>query len=126
MALSAKSLFVYKLQVTTLNQYIDFQNTMGGPILTANVALGFYSPQGLAQAIALALQTQDSTNVYSVSVARTLMGGTQNRITIATGGSYLSLLFGSGPNFVTSIASLIGFNPADYTGATSYVGSQTT
>lgn len=126
MALSAKSLFVYKLQVTTLNQNLDFKNASLGTTLTAVIPLGFYSPTSLALAIALAMQTQDSTNIYSVSVTRNIMGGTQNRVTIATNGSFLSLLFGTGPNAITSICTLIGFNPSDYTGATSYIGSQTT
>src|SRR4051812_26034274 len=123
MALSAKSLFVYKLQVTTLNQKLDFKNASLGTTMTAVIPLGFYSPTSLALAIALAMQTQDSTNIYSVSVTRNIMGGTQNRIIIATNGTYLSLLFGTGPSAVISIASLIGFNPSDYTGLTSYIGA---
>lgn len=126
MALTAKSLFVYGLQVTTLNQNLDFKNASLGSTMTAVIGLGFYSPQGLAEAIALALQTQDSVNIYTVTVTRNIMGGTQNRITIATNGAYLSLLFGTGPNVNTSISSLAGFNPSDYTGATSYIGAQTT
>jgi hypothetical protein len=123
MALSSKSLFVYGLTVTTLNQNIDFQNVSSGPVLTAQIALGFYSPQSLAQAVALAIQSVDATNIYSVTVNTNIAGGTQNRITIATNGTFLSLLFSSGPNATTSAASLMGFNPTDYTGATSYTGS---
>lgn len=126
MALSSKSLFVYGLTVTTLNQNIDFKISSGGSTLTAQIALGFYSPQSLAQAIGFALQTQDSTNIYTVSVATNIAGGTQNRITISTNGTYLSLLFASGPNATTSAASLMGFNSTDYTGATTYTGSQST
>jgi hypothetical protein len=124
-ALSAKSLFVYGLKVTTLNQNLDFQNVSLGPILTAVVPLGFYSPNGLAQVIATALQSVDSVNTYNVSVIRNIMGGTQNRIQISTNGTFLSLLLGSGPHLTTSLATLIGFNESDYIGATSYIGSQT-
>lgn len=126
MALNSKSLFTYGITITTLNQNIDFQIVNLGPTLTAVINLGFYSPQSLAQAVAFALQSVDSTNVYSVTVDPTLMGGLQNRMTISTSGSFLSLLFASGPNTTTSAASVMGFNPADYTGATLYIGSSTT
>lgn len=126
MALGSKSLFNYGIQVTSLNCNLDFKNQMGGSTLTAVLSLGFYSPQGLANEIATQLQSLDSVNVYTVTVNRNIMGGLQNRITIATNGSFLQLLFGSGPNVNSSCASLAGFNQTDYTGATSYTGSQTT
>lgn len=126
MALGAKSLFTYKIEVTTLNQNLDFVITFGGDTLTAVLDVGFYSPTTLAQEIAFQLQSIDSTNIYTVTVTRNVMGGTQNRITIATNGTYLDLLFGSGPNVNTSCAGLIGFNGSDYTGATSYTGSAST
>ncbi len=123
MALSAKTLITYGLQVTTLNNKLDFKIAALGPTLTATLNLGFYSPGGLAQEVALQLQTADSTNLYTVTVARNVMGGTQNRLIISTNGSFLSLLFGSGPNFNISCSSLIGFNSVDYTGFTTYTGS---
>lgn len=126
MALSAKSLFTYKIEVTTLNQNLDFVIELGGDTLTAVLDVGFYSPTSLAQQIAYQMQSLDTTNIYTVSVSRNVMGNTQNRITIATNGAYLDLLFGTGPNTNTSCASLIGFNPSDYTGATSYIGSSST
>lgn len=126
MALTAKSLFNYGIQVTTLNRNLDFVAASGGSTLTAVLTLGFYSPTGLASAIAFAMQSQDPNNIYTVTVARNIMGGTQNRITVATNGTFLSLLFGSGPNAATSPASIMGFNASDYTGATSYTGSSST
>lgn len=126
MALSAKSLFNYKIEVTTLNQNIDFVNELGGDTLTAVLAVGFYSPATLAQQIAFQIQSLDSVNIYTVTVARNVLGGTQNRITITTNGSYLDLLFGTGPNVNTSAATLMGFNQTDYTGSTSYTGSAST
>lgn len=126
MALTAKSLFTYKIEVTTLNQNLDFKIAPAGPELTAVLDVGFYSPTSLAQQIAYQMQSLDSANIYTVSVARNIMGGTQNRITVATNGSYLSLLFGTGTNVNTSCSSLMGFNPADYTGATTYTGSSST
>jgi hypothetical protein len=125
MALQALSLITYGLEVTSLNANIDFKNASLGPTLTAVLPLGFYSPASLATAVVSALQSLDSTNVYSIVISRNILGGTQNRFTIATTGSYLSLLFGTGPHITTSAASLMGFNPVDYLGNTSYTGSQT-
>jgi hypothetical protein len=126
MALTAKSLFNYGIQVTTLNRNLDFKASSGGSILTAVLTLGFYSPGGLAQEVALQLQSVDSDNIYSVTVDRTVLGGTQNRITVSTNGVFLSLLFGTGPNAATSPAGIMGFNVVDYTGGTTYTGSQST
>lgn len=126
MSLSSKSLFTYGIQVSSLNNKIDFKSTSGGAELHATLNLGFYSPGGLANQIALQLQTADPNNIYNVTVARDIMGGTQNRITISTNGSYLSLLFSSGVNANISAASLMGFNSVDYTGSTTYSGSSST
>lgn len=126
MALTAKSLFNYGIQVTALNRNLDFVAVSAGPTLTAVLNLGFYSPGGLADQIALQMQTEDPDNIYTVSVDRTIMGGTQNRITISTNGTFLSLLLGSGPNVATSPAGIMGFNAVDYTGGTTYTGSQST
>lgn len=126
MALTSKSLFNYGIQVTTLNRNLDFVAESGGLTLTAVLTLGFYSPGGLAAAIAFAMQSQDSNNIYAVSVARDILGGTQNRVIISTNGAFLSLLLGTGPNAATSPAGIMGFNAADYLGATEYTGSQST
>lgn len=123
MALSSLSLINYNLQVTTLNRYIDFKAVLGGATLTATLDLGFYSIAGLAQEISTQMNSVDASNNYTVTVDRTLAGGTQNRMSITTTGTYLSLLFGTGPNHSTSAAPLIGFNPLDYTGNTTYTGS---
>lgn len=126
MALNSKSLFNYGIQVTNLNQNIDFVKELGGDTLTAQLNLGFYSPGGLAEQVALQLQSMDPDNVYTVTVDRTILGGTQNRITVSTSGTYLELLFGTGPNTNTSAAGIMGFNSVDYTGSTTYTGAQTT
>ena len=65
-------------------------------------------------------------NNYSSSVSYSYLGGSENRLTISTTGTYLSLLFATGPNTFTSVVGLIGFNEVDYVGSTAYVGSQTT
>jgi hypothetical protein len=126
MALKTQSLILYSYEVLTSAQYIDFQSTSGGPVLTAVVNLGEYSLTNLLQAIASAMAEADSTNVYTLTANRNIMGGYQNRVSISSNGSYFKLLFGSGPHASTSLASLLGFNQVDYTGATSYIGAQTT
>lgn len=123
MALGAKSLFNYGIQVSTLNNALDFKIAALGPTLTAFLSPGFYSPQGLAAQIAFQLQSLDSVNIYSVTVTRNIGGGTQNRMIVSTNGSYLSLLFSSGPNVNISCSGLMGFNISDYTGFTTYTGS---
>jgi hypothetical protein len=126
MALSAYSLINYGIEITALNANLDFKASMAGPELNAVLNVGFYSPTSLADEIARAMQAVDSVNNYTCTVNRNILGGTQNRLTIATSGSFLSLLFGSGTNIFTSVAIIAGFSASDYTGSTSYTGSGTT
>jgi hypothetical protein len=126
MALQSKSLFLYNLQVTTLNRSIDFKAASGGPTLMATVDLGYYSLTDLMNAIAAAMNAADTTNNYTVTADRTVSGGTQNRVTISTSGTFLSLLFGTGPRIASSIAPLIGFPATDQTGSTHYTGTSST
>lgn len=125
MALTAKSLIVFSLEVTTLNRNINFKIAAMGSELTATLNLGFYSPTGLAAEVERALASEDGTNSYTVTVTRNILGGLQNRFTVATSGAFLSLLFLTGTDMNTSAATLIGFNPVDYTGSTGYTGSTT-
>lgn len=123
MALRARSLFLYGLRVTNENSSIDFVGAMGGPTLQATLTLGFYSLTDLMLEIKRAMEAVDGTNTYLVTADRTYAGGTQNRVTITTSGSYLSLLFGSGPRATSSVATLIGFPTADQLSATTYTGT---
>jgi hypothetical protein len=123
MALSKPSLFLYGLQVTEFNRSVDFKAASGGPEKQATLTIGYYSLSGLATEIKKQMQVADPAHTYTVSIDRTISGGTQNRITISTSGSFLSLLFGTGSRSSSSVAGLIGFNGADYTGLTSYLGS---
>ncbi len=123
MALKTKSMFLYGLQITTDNSSIDFKTSAGGSVLQATLDLGFYSLTDLMAQIKSAMEAVDLVNTYTVTADRTYSGGTQNRITISTSGSYLSLLFGSGPRVASSVAPLIGFPTSDFTGATSYTGT---
>lgn len=126
MALRSKSLFLYGYTISLSRRNIDFIATSGGPTLTAILDIGDYSLTTLLSAIKVAMETADPAHIYTVSADRTLMGGTQNRITISTNGTFLSLLFSSGPNTDTAIWELMGFNLLDYTGSTAYTGSNTT
>jgi hypothetical protein len=125
MALTSKSMFLYGFEVNTVNGFIDFQATMGGPTLLAIVPDGFYALTDYLQAIVTAMAVADPANVYTATVDRTIAGGLQNRVTISTSGTFLSLLFGSGIHSASNIAASIGFNLTDYTGATTYTGSFT-
>lgn len=126
MALKSKSLLLYGYVVEVANQYIDFKGSSAGPILTAVIQQGNYSLTDLMNQIALAMNALDGTNTYTVTADRTINGGTENRVSISTSGTFLSLLFGSGAHAAASVASTIGFLETDQTGQTSYTGVITT
>jgi hypothetical protein len=129
-ALSSKSLFLYGYNITATNCNLDFIAVSGGPVLTATIAFGQYSLTTLLSAVQQAMTNADTTsgNLYSVTADRTVLGGTQNRVKIASSGAFLQLPFLTGPtsSIGASISGLLGFNLQNYTGATSYMGSQTT
>lgn len=123
MALSARSIFLYGFEVTEFNSSLDFRAASLGPILQATLNLGFYSLTALGEEIVRAMQVVDTINLYSFTVDRTVNAGLENRVTIATNGAYLDLLFNTGPRTASTCATLIGFNVTDYTGATTYTGA---
>lgn len=122
MALTAQSIFLYGYEVDQFNSSIDFQAVSLGPVLTATLDFGSYTATQLMAKVKGAMEAADPSNVYTVTMDRTIMGGTENRITIATGGSFLSLLWLSGPRNFTSAHALLGFNQTDDIGATFYTG----
>lgn len=124
MALTKLSSFLYSYTVTTSNRNLDFKITALGSTLTAVLRLGTYSLPQLCEEITRAMGEQDATNSYTVTPSYT--SATANRVTIATSGAYLDLLFLTGPNASTSCRTLIGFNATDRTGSTSYLGNSTT
>ena len=123
MALKAKSLFLYNFSITSSNQNLPFKAASLGPEIDAVISVGTYSLATLATAIAAAMNSADSANVYTVTVDRTADSGTGNRITIATSGSFLSLLFSTGTTAPSSIRDVISFGHSDLTGATTYTNS---
>lgn len=125
MALSAKSLFLYGLEVTDENSSLDFKTSMGGPERQATLETGFYSVTSLLIEIVRAMRAVDTSEDFIASANRSVAGGTQIRITISTSGSYLSFLFASGTRSASTCASLLGFTATDKTGSTSYTSGST-
>lgn len=125
MALKAKSLFLFGFKVTENNRALNFRSVNAGPILTVYLTLGYYNLTQLMSEIKRVMEAADPTRIYAISADRSISGGTQNRVTIATNGAYLDLLFGTGPNALSSIRTLIGFAQIDRTGSLSYQGTLT-
>lgn len=123
MALRSQSLFLFGFEVTPLNQWIDFKATSLGPVLSGKLNIGFYSLTDLLKEIKRAMEVVDIANVYTVTADRTIMNGTENRVTIATSGAFLSILFSSGSHAASSVRTLIGFTATDLTGATTYTST---
>lgn len=123
MALNSRSLFAYGLEVKANNASIDFRSVALETPRQATLRFGFYSLTALATEISRAMKAVDPTRDFTVTVDRTIGGGLQNRMTIQTSGGFLQLLFGTGPRNASTVAPLIGFNSADYTGNTTYTGS---
>lgn len=125
MALKNQSLFLYGYQITKSNSSIDFRAVSLGPILQATLKLGYYSLATLLDQIVSAMQAVDPNNLYTVTANRNIMGGLENRTSIATSGAYLDILGLTGPRVASSALPLIGWNSMDYTGATTYTGQST-
>lgn len=124
MALKNRSLILYGLQVTEANRSIDFLNVALGTELHATLTLGFYSLTSILVEVERAMNAADPSNTYTATANRTIAGGSQNRVTISTSGSFLSLLFSSGSRNASSAGPLLGFT-GDQTGSTSYQGTAT-
>lgn len=124
MALRGSSLFNYGIQITPTNQYISFASAIGElppNNRTAVLRVGYYSLTSLGLEIQRALTSADPLRSYTVTINRSILGGTQNRITISSSGSFFRIFFLTGNP--SNPASLIGFLTQDYTGATTYTGS---
>lgn len=126
MALTAQSQFLYGYEVTASNQNLDFRTTNGETIRTAVLRVGQYSLDGLLREVVRAMTAASPLFTFTATAVRTFSGNTQNRVTIATNSSFLSLLFASGPNTATNPASLLGYTVTDQTGAVTYTGTATT
>lgn len=123
MALGARSLFLYGFLVDETNSSIDFKASSGGPTLQATLTVGYYSLASLMGEVKRAMEAVDIVNTYTLTADRTISSGTQNRVSIATSGAFLSLLFASGPRTASTSAPLLGFAVTDRTGSMSYTGT---
>jgi len=126
MALQAKSLILYNISIDSTNQNLPFKAASLGSEKNAVLAVGSYSLSSLADAIAAAMNLADTANTYTVTIDRTVNSGQENRLTIATSGSFLSLLFSSGTTAPSSVRDLLSYGHSDLTGATSYQNSGST
>lgn len=126
MALTGRSLFLYGYTVDATNYAIDFRAVAAETPRQASLRYGSYSLTSLMEEVVRALQEKDPSRLYVVVADRSVSGGTQNRITIASSGTHLSLLFASGSRTASNSASLLGFTATDKTGATFYTGTLTT
>ena len=125
MALTAKSLFLYGLEVTETNRYLDFKTSFGGSQLTATLRLGYYSLSGLMTEVQSQLKSAAPAYSWFVTADRTFSGGTQNRVSIQTSSVYLEINFATGTHASTNCALLLGFPNADQTGDVTYTGTST-
>ncbi|OPZ24616.1 MAG: hypothetical protein BWZ03_00091 [bacterium ADurb.BinA186] len=127
MALGARSSFLYGYTITPENSSLDFKANVSDTVAReATLRLGYYSLASLVVEIKRAIQALDSVNTYTVTADRTVAGGTQNRITITSSGSFFQLLFATGPRATSSCAALIGFPFIDLTGSVTYTSYFTT
>lgn len=124
MAQNDRALFLYGMDVTQNNKYINFRATFGGPELTATLTVGNYTMTELLFEIKKQMELVSPAFTFSWTIDRTISSGTSNRIHVTTSSAYFDLLFGSGTNSANSPAGLLGFMATDYTGAVSYTGFQ--
>lgn len=102
--------------ITASNGKINFKTASGGSELTATVPPGQYTADELAAEIAFRM------NAVSGSVISCSYNSSTGYWTISTTGSFLSLLFLTGTDTATNIATDIGFSRSfDMTGGTSYI-----
>lgn len=103
--------------ITSSNRKINFKESGGGSELTATLTTGSYTATELAAEIKTALEAAGA-ETYTVSYSTST-----GKWTIATGGSYLSLLWSTGTDTANALHSAIGFAVSDYTGSTTYTGA---
>jgi len=114
--------FIYPYRIDDGNYYLDFQESGGGPELTATIDEDWYLPEVLATALETALNAvSGASGTYTVSYSRTT-----DKFTIETDLDYLDLLWSSGSHAASACHTALGFaSGADDTGATSYAADST-
>lgn len=112
MALMTRSKFYFGHEVTLQNNYFDFQET--GPILTAELKVGYYSPTEFIIELQRALN-EKGAYTYTVNFNRS------TRIVSISASSVFAIRGASGPNSGNLLYSLIGYDSSsDLTGAGLY------
>lgn len=125
MALTARSLFLYGLEITDENSSLDFRYPSGGTLYAATLRTGYYSLQGLWTEVIRAMVEVVPSFVGAISINRSINNGTENRATLTSASGTFSLMFATGPRTATSCRAILGFNAVDYTGANNYTTAAT-
>lgn len=125
MALTEQSLFLYGIEIPDDETALDFKGESGGPELQASLTPNFYTLNQLATEIETKMNAADPDHIYTVTIDRTVSANTQNRITITSSSAFFQLLFLTGSRADESCAPALGYNVADYTGATFYQNAET-
>jgi hypothetical protein len=112
-SLDTFSTFYYGYVIDDSNYQIDFDE--GGAELTAEVAVGSYTPTDFATAIKVALDTAGALT-YTVTFTRST-----RKITISAGSNF-TLRCSSGTHIGTGTWTLMGFSGSNKTGASTYTG----
>lgn len=113
MAISTHSKIYYGLKIDTNSRYLDFKE--GAITYKATLAVGSYTGSRLAVEIKKQMEASGAYT-YTVAYDRT------NRKFTITGSSPFTLLASTGVNAGNSAYQIIGFNPVDKTGLSSYTG----
>lgn len=100
--------------ITDANNKLDFTDSTGGSF-TATITEGVYSPTTLATEIDTRMTAASGTNSYTVS-----FDTVTRKFNIEQGSSPFGLSFGTGTNYLKSIAKSIGYDPKNQSGSTSY------
>ena len=114
MTIQTKSMFYYVDPVDLTNLNLDLDDN--AVEVTAEVDVGSYAPTELMTAV------QEAMNLVGIQEYTVSFDRTTRLVTISAAGNF-DLLFGSGSNASTSIASLLGFPAVDQTGTNSYTGT---
>jgi len=99
--------------INETNNKLDFRENSSAT-LTATITAGVYTPDELCAEIEAQMEVVGAQD-YTVS-----FNSLSRKFTIATGGSYLDLIFDSGPNAAVSISEPIGFDIEDQQSALTY------
>lgn len=102
------------IRILSSNKYIDFKEGAGGAELTATLTTGFYRPEELATEIKTKMEAVGA-ETYTVT-----WSAITGKYTIASAGSYLSILWNSGTNTANSAKTTLGFANTDSTSALTY------